>query len=657
MNALLTMRRVGGLSEPILRPAAGRAAVVILAAAWWGWLAAAAWAGAGVPSGQEGSRPKVNPSNLRQAENYKAAAKQYAALLETHPHSARLWSNLGVVRAMLGECPASLQALERARSLDNKLFAPWYYSGYCHLALHQDRLALGELERATSLNSKDASVWLLEAQAAAQLNQPALSFQAAVRLLELHARRPEGYYLAGEGGLSLAKQEYSRVMAKPSSVFALRLRAERNLGQGVPAAAAGDYRKALSLDPGAPDLLFGLGSANLADGKFREAEKDFRRCLELLPDAPWARLRLALALAAQSKDRQAADALSSIQPSRLGSPFEWEDLIAAGYLLGHPDAAEHWLGEAESRFPDVPAWSRWTERIAAQKAMPEAPARSSFRFQRPSSIALSITFSLTLREDLGSFIRPMFSDAGGFRVFRETFLAGEDIEAADQVADVLRRMPSDPAGAFVSGEIVHKLSLDFFQILDLRYPNSEAALVLSAQNYSAAGNQAKAIKIYRLLLQKDGPSANVLRGLARVYWKQNDWSKALPVLLQLAKVDPYDASIFVNLGRIYSYQQKLREAEWNFRRAVRIQPSAYEARMGLGEILETEGEGEKAVPDLEAAARLEPSNPRPHYLLSQIYAKLGEKELAAREMANFERLQDHNPSKSADQGNRLVPLE
>ncbi len=634
----------------------GRAAVAIAGAMVY--LGLAAWLAAALAPPSSSVAPSHGvASNRNESAQYRAAEKQYLTLLRTHPHSARLWSNLGAVRAMMGECPASLRDLARARSLNPKLIAPWYYSGYCHLVLHHDRLALKELEHATSLNPRDANVWLLEAEVAAELNRPRRSFQAVVHSLALQPNRPEGYYLAGEDGLTLAKQEYSLVMANPSSVIALRLRAERNLGQGVPAAAAADYRKALTLSPGAPDLLFGLGSADLAQGLGAEAEQAFRRCLLLVPDAPWARLRLALALIPQSKDQQAAHVLSSVQSSELVSPYEWEDLIAGEYLLGHPDVAEQLLDEAESRFPDFSAWDRWIERIAAQKARPDAPARSSFRFLRSSSIALSITFSLTGHGDLESFVHPLLSGSGNFQAFRTAFLARQDVEAADYVARSLRRMPSDPAAAFAYGEVVHRLSLDFFQVLDLRYPTSEAAMVLSAQNYSAAGNQAEAIEIYKTLLEKYGPSADVLRGLARVYYKQNDWNKALAVLLRLAKIDPHDASIFVNLGRIYSYQQKFGEAEWNFRQAVRIQPGDYEARLGLGEILEMEGEEQKAVPELEAAMRVDPSNPRPHYLLSQIYARLGEKGLAAREMKEFERLQPHTSTESAHPGHGLVSQE
>jgi tetratricopeptide (TPR) repeat protein len=631
---------------------------VITLAAWWiGLFLAPVGLHAVAASGQGASGRGAGSLSARQAETYQSAAKEYKALLKARPRSAKLWSNLGAARAMLGDCPGSLLALQRALFLDPKLFAPWFYSGYCHLALHQDGSALNSLEHATALNPKDANAWFLEAQAAGNLNQLALSFEAGVRSLLLDSRRPEAFYLAGEDGLGLTKEQYSQVMAQPSNVFALRLRAERNIGQGVPAAAVSDYQKALALAPGEPDLLFGLGSAYLGGGDYTEAEKEFRRCLDLLPDSAWARLRLILALAAQSRGREADELLSSIQPGRLDSPSEWEDFIAAEYLLGHAGAAEQGLNQAESRFPNLPAWDRWTQRLAAQKAMPDAPVRSDFRFERPASVALSVTFLLTAQPSSGDFVLAAFTGRDDFQAFRAAFLSGEDVRAAARLTRMLRSLPSDPGRAYVTGEILHSLALGFFQRLATDYPDSEPAMVLAARNYSAMGEQAKAIEIYQALLRKAGPSPGVLRDLAKVYWKQHDWDKALPLLRRLTQLDPYDPTNFVNLGRIYSYQQKWEDAELSFRRAARIQPRTYEAHLGLGEVLERRGSERSAIGELKVAERIEPLKPRPHYLLSQIYRKLGEKDLAAREMASFQRLQDRAAPETAGKASRLVPLD
>ncbi len=627
-----------------------RRGVAIVLAAGLAWLPSWAWGTTAI--GQEAHGLKANSSGLQQARKYRAAEKQYESLLKARPRSARLWSNLGAIRAMLGDCSAALPALERARSINKNLFAPWYYSGYCHLALHQNRLAMEDLRRANALNPKDANAWFLAAQAAAKLNHPGYSFQAAIHSLSLDSHRAGAYYLAGEDALSLTKREYARVVAKQPSVFAYRLRAERNLGQDLPAAATGDYRKALGLEPGAPDLLFGLGSAELAEGKFQDAERAFRRCLNLLPDTDWARLRLALALAAQSKSRQATALLSSVQPLKLESPHEWEDLIATAYFLRHPIVADHWLGEAESRFPGGPAWSHWSQRIAAEKAMPDAPPDVSFTFERSSSVALSVTFLLTTQMTAGNLITADFGNPGEFADFRTAFLRGDGLAAAVALESQPRNLPADPRAAFVTGDILHLLSLELLQRLTTRYPTSAPAMMLAAQNYSAVGDQAKAIEIYQALLQEHGPSTAALRGLAKVYYAQSDWDQALRALTRLAKMEPNDPTIFVNLGRIYTYQDKWREAGQSFATAARIGPRAYQAHLGLGEVLNHQGEEKRAITELTLAARLQPSRPRPHYLLAVIYRRLGKKQLAVKEMEEFERLQAHSSSESRHEGHR-----
>ena len=573
------------------------------------------------------------------------------------PQSAKTWSNLGAVRAMQGNCAASLSALDRARALDASLFVPWYFSGYCHLALHQDRIALKELERATSLNAKDPNAWYCEAQAAANSNQLTQSLEAISRSLLLDSKRPEGYYLAGQDALGIAKEQYDYVMVHQPSAFAMRLRAERYAGQGAWEAAAADYQKAQQLSPDAPDIAFELGSIYLEKGDYAKAENEFRRCLEQLPDSTWAKLRLALAFGAQSKKSQAEELLKNVSPASLVSPFEWQDLIAAEDLLGQTESAKQLLSQAESLFPNSPEWESWTERLAAAETNPGAPAQAPFEFERPGTIGLPVSFLMASGPEHADFVRPVFPNSSGYRAFRTTFLSGGALAALDQLMPLVRGQPADPGRAFVMGEMLQRLALDFLERLQTEYPNSEPAMILAAENYSSSGDQAKAIEIYEALLKNDGPSPNILRDLASVYWKQRQWTEALPVLQKLAKTDPDDPTTFINLGRIYTYQQKLKEAEENFRIAERIQPDMFEAHLGLGEIFWHAGQEKGAIAELKVAERAQPSNPRPHYLLAQMYRRAGEDNLAAQEMANFQRLQALAGPETAVQGGRLVPLD
>lgn len=593
-------------------------------------------------------------SKSGQPVNYEAAEREYEQQTKTQPHSAKAWSNLGAVRAIHGNCSAALPALARARSLDPGLFVPWYFSGYCHLARHEGRKALEELKRATRLNPKDFNGWYLEAESAADSNQLGLSLAAVSRSLSLDSKRPEGYYLAGQDALGIAKREYNYVVNHQPSPFAMRLRAERNAGQGVWMAALADYQKARKLSPGAPDIAFGLGTVYLEKGDFAEAEKEFRQCLEKVPDSSWVKLRMALALAAQSKKNEADEILKDVEPSDLASPSEWQDLIAAELLLGQTEAAEDSLGRAESLFPDFPEWQDWSERLKSEAGA--APGHFSFEFEQAGTIALPVNFLLSSRLQSGNFVRLIFPDSARFEAFRKAFLS-EDATAAAGLMPTIHEEPSDSARAFVNGEILQRLGLIFFERLEIDYPDSQPAMVLEAQKYSAHGDQAKAIEVYKTLLRNNGPSPDILRNLASVYWKQHQWTEALPALEQLAKIDPYDPTTFINLGRIYFFQQNLKEAEKNFRMAMRIQPNMYEAHFGLGQVFQRMGEPKNAIPELKMAERAQPLNPRPHYFLSQVYRMAGDKNLAAEEMASFQRLQAQSGSEGTEQGGGLVPVD
>jgi len=72
------------------------------------------------------------------AGKFDVAAEVYRKLLEAHPQSAELWSNMAAVRAMGGHCEEAGPALDRARSLNPALFAPWYFAGFCELQFQHE---------------------------------------------------------------------------------------------------------------------------------------------------------------------------------------------------------------------------------------------------------------------------------------------------------------------------------------------------------------------------------------------------------------------------------------------------------------------------------------------------------------------------------------
>ena len=623
---------------------------------------AACWAGqlftvlpAPAAAAQESAASKSS-----QTAEYEAAAREYENQVKMQPQSAKAWSNLGVTRALAGDCHAALPALERARTLDPKLSTPWLFSGSCDLTLHHDAKALGELETASRLNPRDANTWFLRSQAAGNLNKLDESLEAAIRTLALDSGNAAAYYVAGEDGLGLAAQAYNRVYAHGAGdVFYQKLLdGQRSAAQkGWPIAIA-SYKSAQIANRDDPETDFSLGSAYLEMGRYPEAEAAFERCLKNAPGLVWVRLRLALALAEQSKRSEAAKIVQGITPKDLELPEEYQDYVAASGLVGLHHEAQEGVELGNSRFKDY-EWPDWFKGIESTEAAGSGPGDQSIKLQDLTGVGLSIRFFLTADQLAGNDVERAFLSEAAYQGFREAFLAEDWVRAAERSLPTLQalKLKSDSRSAFVLGETLQSLSYGFYRDLARRFPNSELAMKLAADNFEAMGQEAEALEIYDTALRDAGPSPGLLRDIARVYWTQRKWDQALKVLGSLSSMDPNDPTIFVNIGRIYLYQDNVQKAAECFRQAVSLDPGMFEARLGLGQALRRLNDEPDALKEFEAAARIDPRNPRPHYQISQICRKMGAKDRAAAEMQKFQRLDRLAGTAVTENNKLLVPLD
>ncbi|HEV2233330.1 MAG TPA: tetratricopeptide repeat protein [Terriglobia bacterium] len=624
-----------------------------IAACWAGQVLAALPAPAAAP--QESLASKSS-----QAAEYAAAAREYENQVKMQPRSAKAWSNLGVTRAMAGDCHEALPALDRARTLDPKLFAPWLFSGSCELTLHHDAKALLELETASRLNPRDANAWFLRSQAAGNLNKLDESIQAAVRALALDPGNAAAYYVAGQDGLGLAAQAYNRVSAHGAgdTFYQDVLDGQRSATQKVWALAIDRFQSAQKENPDDPETDFSLGSAYLEMGRYPEAEVAFQQCLKSAPGLVWAKLRLALALAEQSERREAVKILQSIPANSLELPEEHQDYVAAAELLGLHHEAQEGAAQGKKRFQNY-EWPDWFKGIQSTDVAGSEPGDQNIKLQDLTGVGLSIRFFLSTGESAGNYVERMFPSEAGYQGFRAAFLAENWVAATERALPTLRalKLKPDSRSAFVVGEILQSLSYGFYRDLARKFPHSELTMELAAENFEAMGQQAEALEIYDAALREGGPSSGLLRDIARVYWTQHEWDQALKVLGSLASMDPNDPTIFVNMGRIYLYQDNVQKAAERFRQAVKLDPGMFEARLGLGQALRRQNDDSDALKEFEAAARIDPRKPRPHYQISQICAKMGEKNRAAAEMSEFQRLQSLAGTAAIETNKLLVPLD
>jgi tetratricopeptide (TPR) repeat protein len=625
-----------------------------IAACWAGQVLAALPAPALAP--QESSASKSS-----QAAEYEAKAKEYENQVKMQPQSAKAWSNLGVTRALAGDCHEARPALERARTLDPTLFTPWLFSGSCDLALHHDAKALRELENASRLNPRDANAWFLRSEAAGNLNKLDESLEAAVRALALDPGNAAAYYVAGQDGLGLAAQAYDRVYThRAGDVFyQYLLDGQRSAAQkGWPIAIA-SYKSAQRANPDDPESNFSLGSAYLEVSRYPEAEAAFEQCLKNAPALVWVKLRLALALAGQSERRAAAvKIVQSIPPDSLELPAEYQDYVAAAALLGLHREAQEGVELGKKRFKDDD-WPDWFKGIETAAAPRSKPGDQSIKLQDLTGVGLSIRFFLTADHLAGNYVERMFPSEAAYQGFRGAFLGENWVRAAEQSLPTLRalKLKPDSRSAFVLGEILQSLAYGFYRDLARRFPNSELTTELAGENFEAMGQQAEALEIYNTALREDGPSPGLLRDIARVYWTQHEWDQALKVLSSLTAMDPNDPTILVNMGRIYLYQDNVQKAAERFRQAVSLDPGMFEARLGLGQALRRQNHDPDALKEFEAAVRIDPKNPQPHYQIAQICRKLGEKDRAAAEMQEFDRLRSLARTSTIETNKLLVPLD
>ena len=627
--------------------------VFAIAACWAGQVLAAFPAPAAAP--QEASASKSSD-----AAEYESAVREYENQVKMQPQSAKAWSNLGVTRALAGDCHEALPALDRARTLDPNLFTPWLFSGSCDLALHHDAKALRELETASRLNPRDSNAWFFRSQAAGNLNKLDESLEAAIRALALDPGNAAAYYIAGQDGLGLAAQAYDRVYAhRVGDVFyQYLLDGQRSAAQKGWPIAIDRYQLAQKANPDDPETDFSLGSAYLEVGRYPEAVAAFEQCLKNAPGLVWAKLRLALALAEQSERGEAVRIIQSIPPNSLELPAEYQDYVAAAGLLGLHHEVQEGVELGKKRFKDY-EWPDWFKGIETTVAARSGPGDQSIKLQDLTGVGLSIRFFLTADHLAGNYVELVFPSEAAYRGFRAAFLAENWVAAAERSLPTLRalKLKSDSRSAFVLGETLQSLSYGFYQDLARKFPNSELTTELAAENLEAMGQQDKALEIYDNALRQDGPSPGLLRDLARVYWTQHKWDQALKVLSSLTSMDPNDPTIFVNMGRIYLYQDDVQKATECFRQAVSLDPGMFEARLGLGQALRRQNDDPDAVKEFEAAARIDPRSPRPHYQISQICRKLGEKDRAAAEMQEFQRLDRLAGTAVTENNKLLVPLD
>ncbi len=210
-------------------------------------------------------------------------------------------------------------------------------------------------------------------------------------------------------------------------------------------------------------------------------------------------------------------------------------------------------------------------------------------------------------------------------------------DAMSFVSWLQQAYPKDPEVLFLSVHVFNELSLRNARDLLDSAPDSPLVVELNAENFEKAGDLAKAIAEYRILLQRapDKPGIHFRIGglIMSLPPTETSVDEARKEFEQEVKINPQNAAAEYYLGELARQQDRLEEAIQHFTRSTKLFPDFAEAFGGLGRSLLDSGKAAEAVSPLETSVKLAPENPTMHLALATAYQRLGRKEDAAREFA------------------------
>lgn len=127
----------------------------------------------------------------------------------------------------------------------------------------------------------------------------------------------------------------------------------------------------------------------------------------------------------------------------------------------------------------------------------------------------------------------------------------------------------------------YEKAIDAFDYSFVIEPNFEAAYLECAELCMQTGNHAKALSIYKEVLERFGPDTDVLVDAARCCIELNDTNEAKKQLLKALKYDPYNDEIYFFLGNCYAEDKNYYRAINAYYKAVELDPEREEFYLNL----------------------------------------------------------------------------
>jgi len=342
-------------------------------------------------------------------------------------------------------------------------------------------------------------------------------------------------------------------------------RGEEALRENRLAAAAGDFRQVLRVDPKAGPAYANLGVVYMRGKQWAKALEALDKAEELMPNVPGIRLNIGLAYYRQNEFLKAIPPFESVVR-------EQPEAVQPRYLLGLCYFfAERWTDAAGTL---EPLWPHESENLPYLYVLANAAHRAGHAEwdDRATGQLLKI----------GNDSAEYHLFVGKYHLNREEYdMAIAEFEAAAK---------TNPTLAFIHFNlgVAHLRKQEYSQAREefLKDVNIEPDLAL---NYDQLGE---------------------------AYWEMQDDANAEKCYREAIRRDPRLVSSHLGLAKIYQRQKKYAAALIETDQAVKLDPERTEAHYVRGQVLLRLGRKEKAKKEMAAAAhpRKEVSVPSPELL-------------------------------------------
>lgn len=587
---------------------------------------------------------RAGQTALRQGDA-KRAVEDFKKVLALDPGLVEAEVNLGLAYQSLLDYGAAARYLSHALGERPDLAGVNVIVGMDYLKLGQPEKAAPFLEHALKLDpsSRDAH----DAMALYYLTQE--NFQGVVeqyrQLAKLTPDKADALFKIGHQYVELgARLAYRGARLYRDSSWGHRFLGDILLERNRWEDAAGEYNKALTIDPRQTGLHAGLGDAYLHLGKLPEAEAEFQRELQIDSRSEQAWLGLANVQLAKGQVSEAVSAVSKVwegSPEYLKAHPELPAMelskdaaqVAISQLVSQPEspakhlllAALYGLTNDDLSEREAQAFRSDLAKLQASRAAQSSPGTEACRLHHYSQCIAFLQRT-----------KPLTS-SGYLQLGKAYFTTQQYDRAADVLVQVHGDQKASAEASYWLERTYQALAAASYAQLESSYPDSWRTHQLRAEGYALRQDHDAAVKEYEAALQAAPKEAELHESLGEFYLDNRSDDEARKELETAFALDPSRTKTLYLLGRLYVLGDKNEDAVQFLQRALQLQPNLNEANGLLGTAYVRMGKFAEAVPALEKAASLDHMG-NIHYQLYLAYRKLGEADRAQKALARSQEI-------------------